>query len=84
MTRSVELFFDNDDYPNNDDGDVHSDLMGEDGEEPVDEPDARDGCKKHEPEIEKHVDLKRREIEKHIDLKRRNRKTLKIRNETVH
>jgi len=36
---------------------IHSHLVREDGEEPVDEPDARDGCQKYKPEVEKHVDL---------------------------
>jgi len=58
---------------------IHSHLMGEDGEEPVDEPDARDGCKKHEPEIEKHVDLLiddiKRENAKGIMLLKRSRWT---------
>merc|ERR1711970_1169386 len=36
---------------------IHSHLMGDDGEEPVDEPDARDCCQKNKPEVEKYVDL---------------------------
>jgi len=58
---------------------IHSHLMGDDGEEPVDEPDARDGRKKHEPEVEKHVDLLiddiKRENAKGIVLLKRSRWT---------
>jgi len=36
---------------------IHPHLVREDGEEPVDEPDARDGGEKYKPEVEKHVDL---------------------------
>ena len=47
--------------PDNDDEyeDPDSHLMGDDGEEPVDEPDARDGCQKYKPEVQKYVDLQR-------------------------
>ena len=41
------------------DEDLKGHLMGYDGEEPVDEPDARDCCQKNKPEVEKHVDLQR-------------------------
>jgi len=36
---------------------IHSHLMRDNGEEPVDKPDARHGRQKHKPEIQKHVDL---------------------------
>ena len=48
---------------NRDDEDVSSYLMRDDGEEPVNEPDARDGCQKYKPEVEKHVDLQKRNRE---------------------
>ena len=31
--------------------------VGDDGEQPVDQPDARDGCEEDKPEVEKDVDL---------------------------
>ena len=34
-------------------------LMRDDGEKPVDKPDARHRCQKYEPEVEKYVDLQR-------------------------
>jgi len=36
---------------------IHPHLKGDDGEEPVEEPYARDGREKYKPEVEKHVDL---------------------------
>ena len=39
------------------DKDLKGHLMRHDGEEPVDEPDARDRCQKYKPEVEKYVDL---------------------------
>ena len=43
------------------DEDLAGHLMGYDGEEPVDEPDARHRCQKYKPEVEKYVDLQREE-----------------------
>ena len=37
-------------------------LKGDDGEEPVEEPYARDGREKYKPEVEKHVDLQKRHL----------------------